>query len=220
MESVEAVEPEAPEDRVDGGAGEAERPGDAMWSEALAELSVGSPYCGGTGRGATVINTTCERGVTEPSETARLFWPYIARSIGRIIATLGDLEDAGVPLDWRPPAADANSVYALAVHALGTTEHRLLSVLCGIDVDRDRDAEFAATAGSALVIADQWRDLAARITTALDKLTDADLEASRRHPERGVTTGLDVLIVVARHMAEHAGQAELTRDLAMASTRT
>ena len=68
MESVEAVEPEAPEDRVDGGAGEAERPGDAMCPEAVAELSVGSPYCGGTGRGATVINMTCERGVTEPGE--------------------------------------------------------------------------------------------------------------------------------------------------------
>lgn len=156
----------------------------------------------------------------EPSETARLFWPYIERSIERIIAALGDLEDAGVQLDWRPPAANANSVYVLAVHALGTTEHRLLSVLCGIDVDRDRDGEFAATAGSALVIADRWRDIAARITTALHTLTDADLTAMRHHPERGAITGLDVLIVVARHMAEHAGQAELTRDLALASTRT
>ena len=36
MEPVEAVEPEAPEDCVDGGAGEAERPRDAMWPEALA----------------------------------------------------------------------------------------------------------------------------------------------------------------------------------------
>ena len=160
------------------------------------------------------------RGVMEPSETARLFWPYIARSIGRIIAALGDLEDAGVHLDWRPPAANANSVYVLAVHALGTTEHRLLSVLCGIDVDRDRDGEFAAAAGSALVIADRWREIAARITKALDTLTEADLRAVRRHPERGAITGLDVLIVVARHMAEHAGQAELTRDLALASTRT
>ncbi len=156
----------------------------------------------------------------EPSETARRFWPYIARSIGRIIDALDDLEDANVTLDWRPPATGTNSVYALAVHALGTTEHRLLSVLCGIDVDRDRDAEFTATAGSARVIADQWQDLATRITLALDTLTDADLRASRPHPERGMITGLDVLIVVARHMAEHAGQAELTRDLALASTRS
>ena len=118
----------------------------------------------------------------------------------------------------RPQTQTASTRWPSTPSARRST--RLLSVLCGIDVDRDRDAEFAATAGSALVIADQWRDLAARITTALDKLTDAALEASRRHPERGVTTGLDVLIVVARHMAEHAGHAELTRDLAMASTRT
>ena len=153
-----------------------------------------------------------------PSETARHFWPYIARSIERIVAALSDLEDAGVPLDWRPPATSANSACAIAVHALGTTEHRLLTVLCGIDVNRNRAAEFAATAGSAMVIADDWRALEVRITTALEKLTEADLATSRWHPERGEITGLDMLIVVARHMAEHAGQAELTRDLALAST--
>ena len=143
-------------------------------------------------------------------------WPYIARSIEQIIGALSDLEDAGVPLDWRPPAPEANSVYTLAVHALGTTEHRLLEVLCGIDVDREREAEFAATGGSATAIVDDWRALKARITTALEELSDADLATPRQHPIRGEISGLDVLIVVARHMAEHAGQAELTRDLALA----
>ena len=151
-----------------------------------------------------------------PGETARTLWPYIARSIEQIIGALSDLEDAGVPLDWRPPAPEANSVYTLAVHALGTTEHRLLEVLCGIDVDREREAEFAATGGSAAAIVDDWRALKARITTALEELSDADLATPRQHPIRGEISGLDVLIVVARHMAEHAGQAELTRDLALA----
>ena len=155
-----------------------------------------------------------------PSETARTLWLYIARSIEQIIGALSDLEDAGVPLDWRPPAPETNSVYALAVHALGTTEHRLLDVLCGIDVDREREAEFAATGGSATAIQDEWRALSARIDGALEQLTEADLATVRQHPVRGEMTGVDVLIVVARHMAEHAGQAELTRDLALASTRS
>ena len=86
------------------------------------------------------------------SGTAQLFWPYIRHSIEGIISALSDLDEAGVPLDWRPPAAGTNSVYALATHALGATEHRLLDVLCGIEVDRDREAEFAAAVRSVRVI--------------------------------------------------------------------
>ena len=153
------------------------------------------------------------------SETAQVFWPYIRHSIEGIIGALSDLEEAGVPLDWRPPAAGANSVYVLAAHALGATEHRLLDLLCGIEVDRDREAEFATTDRSARVIEDEWRALSARIAPALEELTEADLAALRRHPHRGEISGLQMLIVVARHMAEHAGQAELTRDLALAAAR-
>ena len=108
-------------------------------------------------------------------------------------------------------------MYTLAVHALGTTEHRLLAVLRGLDVEREREAELASEGGSATAIQDEWRTLRARVEAAVDRLTEADLARTRRHPERGEITGLDVLIVVARHMAEHAGQAELTRDLALAS---
>ena len=153
------------------------------------------------------------------SETAQLFWPYIRHSIEGIIGALSDLEEAGVPLDWRPPAAGANSVYVLAAHALGATEHRLLDPLCGIEVDRDREAEFAGADRSARVIEDEWRALSARIVPALEELTEADLAALRRHPHRGEISGLQMLIVVARHMAEHAAQAELTRDLALAAAR-
>ena len=157
--------------------------------------------------------------MTAPSETARTFWPYISHSVERTIDALSELEEAGVPVDWRPPASEANSVYTLAVHALGTTEHRLLAVLCGLDVEREREAEFASAGGSATAIEDEWRTLRARVEAAVDRLTEADLARTRRHAERGEITGIEVLIVVARHMAEHAGQAELTRDLALASIR-
>ena len=42
--------------------------------------------------------------MTAPSETARTFWPYISHSVERTIDALSELEAAGVPLDWRPPA--------------------------------------------------------------------------------------------------------------------
>lgn len=151
------------------------------------------------------------------SETVRRFWPYIQRSVDRIVAALTALEEVGVPLDWRPPAAGANSVYVLASHALGNVEENMLGVLCGLGALRDRDGEFLATSGSAEAIAIRWNTLSARIERELRGLTDADLAISRSHPRRGEITGFDVLIVVARHMAEHMGQAELTRDLAIAA---
>ena len=45
------------------------------------------------------------------------------------------------------------------------------------------------------------------------KLTREDLDRARQHPRRGIITGRDVLIVVARHAAEHWGEAQLTRSL-------
>ena len=125
-------------------------------------------------------------------------------------------EEAGVPLD---SPCRRHEQRGLATHALGATEHRLLDVLCGIEVDRDREAEFAAAVRSVRVVDDEWRALSARIAPALEQLTEADLAALRRHPHRGEISGLEMLIVVARHMGEHAGQAELTRDLALAAAR-
>ena len=40
-----------------------------------------------------------------------------------------------------------------------------------------------------------------------------DLDAARQHPRCDTITGRDVLIVVARHTAEHWGEAQLTRSL-------
>lgn len=37
--------------------------------------------------------------------------------------------------------------------------------------------------------------------------------AAPQHPRRGIITGRDVLIVVARHAAEHWGEAQLTPSL-------
>ncbi len=163
---------------------------------------------------------TLERQAMTHQDTTRILWSYIGRAIEGIIGALADLEAAGVALDWRPAGAGANSVHALAAHALGATEHRLLDVLCGIEVSRDREAEFASgDVRSAAAIAGEWRALAARIGAALEGLGEEDLEAVRRHPHRGELSGLEVLVVVLRHVAEHHGQAELTRDLALAAAQ-
>jgi hypothetical protein len=63
----------------------------------------------------------------------------------------------------------------------GNVEEQLLGVLCGSDVVRDREAEFAATAGSAKAIANEWSALSARIASTLDGLP------RQISPRRGVT---------------------------------
>ena len=120
-------------------------------------------------------------------------------------------------LNWRPPAPEANTIYALATHTLANARVNVIQVLCGQAIDRDRDAEFrsVATADNATIPA--WPALRDELAAALAPLTDADMDRTCQHPARGEVTGREVLIILARHAAEHVGQAELTRDLAKAS---
>lgn len=139
-----------------------------------------------------------------------VFWSFISRSIDRIIACLDDMSEDD--LNWRP-IKTANSLFVLATHILGTTEENILGVLCGQPVQRRREAEFAAVGTSAETVRSKWSELRSRIEEALRHLTPEELNRKREHPRRGQLTGREVLIVLARHAAEHMGQAELTRDL-------
>ena len=146
-----------------------------------------------------------------------LFWRYIASSLDRLIACLDGLTVE--ELNWRPTAPGANSLYVLAVHMLGTAEENLLGLLGGQPVRRERDVEFAARAAADSVgtLNACWGELRQRLAATLTALVPAALDQTYAHPRRGTITGRDVLIVVARHAAEHLGQAELTRDLLRAS---
>jgi hypothetical protein len=48
---------------------------------------------------------------------------------------------------------------------------------------------------------------------ALASLPVGDLDRERPHSRRGTLSGREVLLVVARHAAEHWGEAQLTRSL-------
>ncbi len=145
---------------------------------------------------------------------ALLFWRYIASSLDRLVAVIDGLDAAD--LAWRPPAAEANSLYALVVHTLGNAEENLFETLGGQPIGRDRAGEFAARGDLATVTA-KWDALRPRLAATLASLPDGALNATYQHPRRGSISGRDILIVVARHAAEHLGQAELTRDLLRAA---
>jgi DinB superfamily len=151
-----------------------------------------------------------------PSREAILFCRYILSSLDRLVQCLDGLDEK--QLNWQPPAPHANSLYTLVVHTLGNAEENLLLTLSDQPSPRNREQEFAMKCQSAEALVAQWQILRERLQTTLLSLSLDDLEQEHLHPRRGSVTGLDLLIVVARHAAEHLGQAELTRDLVLAST--
>jgi hypothetical protein len=153
--------------------------------------------------------------VSEETVTRReidSFQRYIFGTIDRLVESLAGL--GAEELNWRPPAPASNSLYAITLHVLGNTEENLLSTLCGIERGRDRDAEFAARGTTGETVRERWRTLRADVEAALASVTPADLDREREHPRRrGGLTGREVLLVVARHAAEHWGEAQLTHGL-------
>lgn len=145
------------------------------------------------------------------SDEAASLWRYIASSIDRLVAIASESGD-GVAR-WKPPAENSNAISGLALHTLANARENILGVVCGEDVGRDRGAEFGAV--PAEQIAATWEALRADLASALAGISQERMGAPVEHPRRGRIPAREVLIVVARHAAEHLGQAELTRDLAM-----
>lgn len=142
---------------------------------------------------------------------AEIYLGFISRSLERIVATLDGLDEAA--LAWRPPAEDANSLLAIATHALANAEDNILGTVCGEPVQRERAGEFVQTGVTPEQVRERWEALYQRISAAMGRLKARDLTAERGHPRRGPLSGREVLIVAARHAAEHQGEAELTRHL-------
>lgn len=116
-------------------------------------------------------------------------------------------------LNWRPLGPATNRLYASATHALGNAEENLPGTLCGQPNDRNHATEFSSAAPVPDAVRARWAALRERAAKSLVNLTREDLDRARQHPRRGIITGRDVLIVVARHAAEHWGEAQLTRSL-------
>ena len=77
---------------------------------------------------------------------------------------------------------------------------------------RDRETEFEDIQRQGLL--ERWEALNTQFESALAALPPGALDKSVQHDRRGEIAAREVLIIVARHAAEHLGQAELTRDLA------
>lgn len=136
---------------------------------------------------------------------------FIFSTLDHLVGSLEGLTED--ELNWRPPAPDTNSLYAIVTHVLGNAEENVLQTVCGQPVSRSRAAELAARGNCAEPVRERWRELRTRMEAALDRLPTGDLDRELEHPRRGALTGRDVLLVVARHAAEHWGEAQLTLSL-------
>ncbi len=144
------------------------------------------------------------------SVIALTVWGYIERSLDRLVTLALDLTEAErLAL---PPVDGANSIATLVSHTLANAEENLLGTLGGADVLYDRQADFDAPVADATSIEARWAILRARCAARLAEVDDASVLAPCAHPRRGEVLGLEVLLVVARHAAEHLAHAELTRD--------
>lgn len=142
------------------------------------------------------------------------FSDKIVEMVERILACCEGLDEAGI--NWKPDAPDTNSIYVLATHTMGNVRQNVLAVLGDQEDQRDRDTEFIAAGDSAAELQRQWAELKPQVQETLARLGTKDLERVHAHPRRGTMTGQQVLMLAATHAGEHAGQAELTRDIYVA----
>jgi len=142
---------------------------------------------------------------------ATLIWPYVERSIEAQVVAFEELDPAG--RSWRPPAPETNSMATLVNHTIANAEENLLGTICGEAVAYDREADFDAPSTDPDAVRERWERLRTGFQSHLTSLTDEHLLETIEHPRRGAVTRLEVLVVVARHAAEHLAHAELTRDL-------
>lgn len=135
----------------------------------------------------------------------------LLEAVGRVIAASDGLDTADV--NWLPHA-DASSLATLALHVLGATEQNVMTSLTRTrPTERNREDEFAAREESGASLADRWAALRPEIEAALYLLTAQELLDARVHPRFGEMSGRDMLDRMVTHAFEHAGQAELTRQL-------
>jgi hypothetical protein len=110
-----------------------------------------------------------------------------------------------------PSAKGANSLLVLAAHTVGAAERHILVNIAGRKAQGTRDEEFGAKADIAGVRA-RWEGVRRGIVEVLDNLPRGRLDEDFVGPVS--TTSVQAMLIHAiAHAAEHAGQAELTRDL-------
>jgi hypothetical protein len=114
-------------------------------------------------------------------------------------------------LSWTPSTNGTNSLLVLAAHTVGAAERHVVRTVGGGVATGTRDEEFVVRGDMAPIRA-RWDAVRRRIVETIDDLPPGRLDDAVPKPSR-IGTIHGVLVHAIAHAAEHAGQAELTRDL-------
>ena len=114
-------------------------------------------------------------------------------------------------LSWTPSTKGANSLLVLAAHTVGAAERHVVRSVGGGEVTGARDEEFVV-GGDMVPIRARWDAVRRKIVETIDNMPPGRLDDAVPPPSR-IRTIHGVLVHAVAHAAEHAGQAELTRDL-------
>ncbi len=116
-------------------------------------------------------------------------------------------------LDWSP-GAEMNSVSVIISHLTGAERFLVGDIIMGEPSNRNRDAEFKAKGLSKRDLIKRLDDAETYLKAAFDKLTMADLDATRIHPRHGNQVTVSwALLHALDHVAIHAGHIQITVQL-------
>ena len=115
-------------------------------------------------------------------------------------------------LAWKPLGEDTNSPYVLATHVAGTEAFHIHQLVGGIDVNRNREAEFAASGMDPSHLEQMLIETGDTTHQVLSKATTADLDETFDYRGQSVTRRWAVLHTL-EHIGQHLGHLTLTRQL-------
>ncbi|MPZ98362.1 MAG: DUF664 domain-containing protein [Dehalococcoidia bacterium] len=136
----------------------------------------------------------------------------------RLAATLEEVP--ATRLDESPLPEGTNSPAMIAAHVLGAVRGWALGMGAGVDVERDRAAEFATRGESAEALAARLRALADEVDRTLEDLGPDRLGEVVTPPqalfgalEARPIARREALVSAVQHASEHLGELQLIRDL-------
>jgi uncharacterized damage-inducible protein DinB len=117
-------------------------------------------------------------------------------------------------LNWTPLPTDANSIYQLVMHICGSEAQWIHETIGGIDVNRDRPAEFEASGDDVSVLQALLDANAYATTKVLESLTPEQLDEVRdTRTASGAMTVRQAILRQIHHHAVHLGHIQLTKQL-------
>jgi Protein of unknown function (DUF664) len=122
-------------------------------------------------------------------------------------------------LNWRPAGGDTNPIAVLAAHAMGSTRSWLAVAFGAPLPERDRPAEFRTVAGDTgelLAHVERTSADCRKLFDEADVFEPGAMRTSHFRTSSGqaeVVSGAWALLHAVEHLSEHAGHAQLTRQL-------